>query len=115
MLDQFDNESLRAACVAMRAAIARRARGDVVTMYAPLRALADLEQAAINAPQNRGWLRKRQIELREALNRWTPDSRVRPGIDELQILYRDIVAVLQIESRPSPAMSHSPWLLRSRY
>ena len=111
MICSVDNEPLRAACVALRSAIAKKARGDIVTMYAPLRALADLEQAAINAPQNRGWLRKRQIELREGLNRWTADSH---GIDELQVLYRDIAAVLQIETRPLPTMI-SPGLSRSRY
>jgi hypothetical protein len=66
-------------------------------MRAPLRALASLEQAAFNAPQNRGWLRKRQIELREALDAWSRNAHPLPGADELQILYGNIAAILQTE------------------
>jgi hypothetical protein len=94
MVDRFDNASLKAACDALRTAIATRARGDIEKMRTPLRALVGLEQAAFNAPQNGGWLRKRQIELREALDVCSAPYRV-SGADELQILYKDIVAVLQ--------------------
>jgi hypothetical protein len=82
----------------MRTAIATRARGDIGKMRAPLRALLGLEHAAFNAPQNCGWLRSRQIELREALDAWSANAhRVTDG-DELQLLYRDIVAVLQAQT-----------------
>lgn len=86
-----------AACLALRTAIERRAGGDIDSMQAPLRALDGLEQAALNAPQNRGWLRERQIELREALNRCATNTLARSETDELHLLYRDIVAILQIE------------------
>jgi hypothetical protein len=95
MVYPFDNASLRAACDAMRTAIATRARGDIEKMRPSLRALVGLEHAAFNAPQNCGWLRKRQIELREALDGWSANAHRVSGADELQILYRDIVAVLQ--------------------
>src|SRR6185437_4626044 len=52
MVDPLHQPTLRAACDAMRAAIAARARGDIEKMRAPLRALVGLEQAAFNAPQN---------------------------------------------------------------
>ncbi|HEV3154368.1 MAG TPA: hypothetical protein VGZ02_11230 [Candidatus Baltobacteraceae bacterium] len=104
MVDPVDNVSLRAACDAMRTAIATRASGDVDKMRAPLRALVGLEQAAFNAPQNRGWLRQRQIELREALDGWPANPHRIAGADELQILYRDIVAVLQTQM-PQPVFA----------
>jgi hypothetical protein len=104
MIVPSDNASLRAACDAMRAAIATRARGDIDTMRAPLRALVGLEQAAFNAPQNCGWLRKRQIELREALDRWSGHGV--SSADELQILYRDIASVLQAQA-PQPVSTRS--------
>ena len=90
--------SLRTACDAMRTAIVNRAHGDIDVMRAPLRALLGFEQAAFNARQNCGWLRKRQIELREALDRWSPNG---PGIspaDELQFRYREIVTALQAQT-----------------
>jgi hypothetical protein len=95
MVDPLDTTLLRAACDAMRSAISTRARGDIEKMRAPLRALVGLEQAAFNAPQNCGWLRMRQIELREALDGWSTNAHRVSGADELQILFRDIVAVLQ--------------------
>lgn len=91
MVDRFDNAPLRAACAALRTAVAARAHGDIDRMRAPLRALVGLEHAAFNAPQNRGWLRQRQIELREALDASSPRA---AGTDELQILYKDIAAIL---------------------
>jgi hypothetical protein len=100
MVDPLDNARLRAACDAMRTAIATRARGDIEKMRAPLRALVGLEQAAFNAPQNCGWLRKRQIELREALDEWSANAHRVSGADELQILYGGIVAVLQTQTPP---------------
>jgi len=95
MIDSLDIASLRAACDAMRTAIVSRAHGDTEKMRAPLRALLGLEQAAFNARQNCGWLRKRQIELREALNGWSPNAHGISGVDELQFRYRDIVTALQ--------------------
>src|SRR5579884_2225882 len=95
MVDPLDNAPLRAACDAMRSAIATRARGDIEKMRAPLRALVGLEQAAFNAPQNGGCLRKRRIELREALDEWSANAHGVCAVDELRILYGDIVALLQ--------------------
>jgi anti-anti-sigma factor len=95
MADPLGNTSLRAACDAMRAAIVHRAQGDVEQMRAPLRALLGLEQAAFNARQNCGWLRKRRIELHEALNGWSPNAHRVSGVDELQCRYREIVTALQ--------------------
>ncbi len=62
MVDPLDNASLRLHVNAMRTAIENRANGDVEKMRAPLRALLGFEQAAFNARQNCGWLRKRLIE-----------------------------------------------------
>jgi hypothetical protein len=95
MVDPVDNASLRAACDALRRAIVNRAHGDIETMRAPLRALLGFEQAAFNARQNCGWLRRRQIELREALNGCSTNTHGMSGVDELQFRYRDIVAALQ--------------------
>ena len=97
MIDQLPSEPLRAAFLALRTAIARRQHADAGPAQAALRALDGLEQAALNAPQNRGWLRKRQIELREALNACVPNSLARSDTDELHLLYRDIVAILHLE------------------
>jgi hypothetical protein len=82
----------------MRTAIVTRARGDIEKMRAPMRALVGLEQAAFNAPQNCGWLRKRQIELREALDGWSANAHRLSDVDELQILYRSIMAILQTQT-----------------
>jgi hypothetical protein len=79
----------------MRTAIVNRAHGDVEKMRAPLRALLGLEQAALNARQNCGWLRERRIELREALDQWSANTRGSSAVDELQICYRDILTALQ--------------------
>jgi len=79
----------------MRTAIVNRAHGDVEKMRAPLRALLGLEQAAFNARQNCGWLRKRLIELREALNGWSSNAHGLSGVDELQFRYKDIVTALR--------------------
>jgi hypothetical protein len=84
-------------------------------MRAPLRALVGLEQAAFNAPQNRGWLRKRQIELREALDGCSPNSHAVSGADELQILYRDIAAVLQMEAPQRLTIYPKPLVSTRRY
>jgi hypothetical protein len=115
MVDPLDNTSLRAACVALRTAIATRARGDIEKMRAPLRALVGLEQAAFNAPQNRGWLRERKIELREALNGWSPNAHAVSGADELQILYREIAAILQMEAPRQLTICPKPWVSTRRY
>lgn len=95
MTNSLDNTSLSAACNAMRTAIVNRAHGDVEKMRAPLRALLGLEQAALNARQNCGWLRERRIELREALDQWSANTRGSSAVDELQICYRDILTALQ--------------------
>jgi hypothetical protein len=98
MADSLDDTSLRAACDAMRTAIVNRAHGDAEKMRAPLRALLGFEQAAFNARQNCGWLRKRRIELREALDGWSGNAHGTPGVDELQVCYRDVVAALQAQT-----------------
>ena len=102
MIEQTDWESLRIACAALRTAMETRARGDLETMQAPLRALTGLEQAAFNAPQNRGWLRKRKMELRTALN-------ALPGAGELQSLYKDIEAILHREPPHRPSIVKGRW------
>lgn len=91
----FADQSLKSACAELRMAIARRAHGDVQAMQLPFRAITGLEQAALHAPQNRGWLRKRQIELRDAL---VPLTLPQPSLaipDDLTRLYREIAAILQ--------------------
>jgi hypothetical protein len=82
MVAPLDNAALRTACHAMRTAITTRARGDIEKMRAPMRALVGLEQAAFNAPQNCGWLRKRQIELHEALAGWSANAHRLSDVDE---------------------------------
>jgi len=98
MVDPLDDASLRAACDAMRMAIVNRAHGDIEKMRAPLRALLGFEQAAFNARQNCGWLRKRQIELREALNGWSQNVHGISNVDELKFRYRDIVTALHAQT-----------------
>jgi len=95
MVDLLDNAPLRAACDAMRRAIVNRAHGDIGKMHAPLRALLGFEQAAFNARQNCGWLRKRRIELREALDGWGSSTHGTSGVDELLVRYREIVTALR--------------------
>lgn len=80
-------------------AIARRANGDVEIMERLFHAIAGLEQAALNAPQNRGWLRKRQIELREALEPLALSGRTLSIPDEVTRLYGEIAAILQSTPR----------------
>lgn len=99
MVEQLDKESLRIACTALRIAIARHARGNVQAMYAPLRALTGLQQAALNAPQNRGWLRERKTELRNTLA-------VLSSGDDLQLLYKNIEAILHSEPRQQSVNAH---------
>jgi hypothetical protein len=98
MADPLGDASLRAACDAMRTAIVNRADGDVEKMRAPLRALLGFEQAVFNARQNCGWLRKRRIELREALDKWLANPHGTSGVDELRFRYGDIVAALQAQT-----------------
>lgn len=97
MVDPLGNASLKAACDAMRTAIVNRAGGDIEKVRAPLRALLGFEQAALNARQNCGWLRKRRIELREALDGWSA-AHGTSGVDELHFRYGDIVAALQAQT-----------------
>lgn len=97
MVEQLDKDSFRLACVALRTAIVRRANGDQESLHAPLRALTGLEHAALNAPHNEGWLRKRRIELRNALDGLAKHAL--SEADELRFLYDDIAAILRREPR----------------
>lgn len=97
MVEQLDKDSLRLACVALRTAIVKRAHGDLESMRAPLRALMGLEHAALNAPGNHGWLRKRRIELRNELGGFAKHAI--SEADELHFLYENIAAMLSSEPR----------------
>lgn len=97
MVEQLDKDSFRIACVALRTAIVKRAHGDLAPMRAPLRALMGLEQAALNAPDNHGWLRKRRIELRNELDGFA--KRAMSEADELHLLYENVAAILRGEPR----------------
>ena len=95
MVEQLDKDSFRSACMALRTAISRRAGGDLQSMRAPLRALLGLEHAALNAPQNEGWLRKRRIELRNELDEFAKHAL--PDSGDLRLLYENIAALLRRE------------------
>jgi hypothetical protein len=90
----FSAQSLRTACDALRAAIMMRASGDVQKIQAPFYAILSLEQAALNAPQNRGWLRARRIELRDALDVFSAPPPAASSMDELRSLYAEIANLL---------------------
>lgn len=113
MVEQFDKDSLRLACAALRTAIVRRAHGDLEAMHAPLRALTGLEHAALNAPQNEGWLRKRRIELRNALDGFAKHAL--PDADELHFLYDNIAAILRREPRGWAPVHTRPGLASGRF
>jgi hypothetical protein len=108
MVEQLDKESLRAACAALRTVIASRARGNPETLHALLRALTGVEHAALNAPQNQGWLQKRKIELRNTLHAFT-------GADEVQVLYKNIEAILQRDPPLRQSINATLWLPRGRF
>ena len=97
MVEPLDKDSFQLACAALRTAIENRAQGDPAPMRAPLRALMGLEQAALNAPDNHGWLRKRRIELRDELDGFAKHAI--PEADELHLLYENIIAILRREPR----------------
>lgn len=113
MLEQLDKESLRLACAALRTAIAKRPHCDPGSTHALLRALTGLEHAAFNAPQNQGWLRARQIELRSALDGYGKPAL--SGADELQVLYNDIAAILQRQPRRLEPLGTKRWLTGGRF
>ena len=99
MIDTKENDNLRTAFVALRTAIKASASSDGTTVHKRLRALSGLEQAALNAPQNRGWLRDRQIELRDTLDALDPDTHAPHANTQLQDLYKQITAFLQTAYR----------------
>ena len=110
MIDQRGNETLKTACNALRAAVLARATGDAGALRGPMCAIAGLEQAATNAPQNSGWLRERRIELRDALDAFAPAApRAMPNTDELRRLYGEIIALLQ------PAAHEPEWKRWGRF
>ena len=95
MAERPGNDTLKAACAALRRAVTTRSGGDVPTMRLTFHAIAGLEQASLNAPQNRGWVRQRQIELREALDGIAKAAPVVPTADDLKRIYGEIVAIVQ--------------------
>ena len=93
------NQELLAACGALRAAIVAYPSANVELMNDSLYAIRGLEDAAVNAPQNRGWLRSRQVELRNALNAFAPNAKDIAIAGELHQLYRTIVALIHTLER----------------
>lgn len=95
MVDRSGTLTLKTACAALRKAIVERAGDGREKTQARLRAVAAFEQAAVNAPQNAGWLRMRRIELREALEVLPRDMRQLSVENELSRLFREINVIVQ--------------------
>ena len=86
--NRFTGENLTSALDNLRSAICSYSGVASTPMRRSLYALTCVEQAAVNAPDNRGWLRKRLIDLRESLEKLQP-SPFYQGRDMLA-LYREI-------------------------
>jgi hypothetical protein len=88
-------ESIRACVAALRSAILH-CYGNTRPAHASLYALTGLEHAAVNAPQNSGWRRKREIELREALVLLSASSSNTGSPHDLIEGYWDIISAIRV-------------------
>jgi hypothetical protein len=88
-------QSIHACVAALRSAILH-CYGNTRPAHASLYALTGLEHAAVNAPQNSGWRRKREIELREALVLLSRSSSNMGLPHDLIEGYRNIISAIRV-------------------
>ena|SRR5579872_508412 len=97
---RFNGEDLKSSFDILRDAISSHSVASSAAMQRSLYALTGVEQAVVNAPNNRGWLRKRLIELRESLEALGPCPLMYDGCDVLHLCREIALELQQVKTQP---------------